>query len=369
MNNKSPISDINSELLHKFFHQKCKSEEKEIVIQCLSDPGSEKKLKYVIRDQWNDIKSVPPGNDVDVDGDRLLSKIHQQIHMNEWMKSQSRSWTRKIYGGFSKIAATLLIPLLVYSGWNLIKNSDLFRAQEKVAFAEIHSPLGARTHFELPDGSTGWLNSGSTLYFPHQFRGQKRKVRLSGEGYFEIETNPKKPFVVQAGEFEVIALGTRFNVKNYGNDVTTDITLNEGKVLVNRILQDGNVSRISELNPDQQLIINNNTLSVQKRKVEADRISSWTNGMLSFRDEPMVDVIKKIERWYNVEIILKDQELENYKYWATFVDETLDEVLKLIKLTSPVDYSVSERVKLPDGSFSKKSITLFIKPGYKRPTQ
>ena len=260
-----------------------------------------------------------------------------------------------------------MLPVLVFSGWYFLKNGNLFHSEEKVACAEIYSPLGARTHFELPDGSTGWLNSGSTLRFPHKFQGQKRKVLLRGEGYFDIAENPKKPFVVETGKFEVMALGTRFNVKHYANDATTDITLNEGKVLVNRLLQNNGVGRISVLEPDQQLIIHNKTLEFHKRNVEANRISSWKDGMLTFRNEPMADVIKKIERWYNVEIILKDKELENYRYRATFMDETLDEVLKLIKLTSPVDFTSADRVKLPDGSFTKKSITLSIKPGYKKP--
>lgn len=367
MKNKGKIIDINKEILHKFFHQKCNSSERENVINCLSDPGCEKKLKYIIQDQWNEIESIPPGNDID--SDRTLSNIHQQIRMNEWMKSQSRPFYRKIYVGFSKIAAILMLPVLVFSGWYFLKNSNILRTDDKIAYAEIYSPLGARTHFELPDGSSGWLNSGSTLKFPLKFQGRKRKVILKGEGYFDIAENPKKPFAVEAGRFEVIALGTSFNVKHYANDATTDITLCKGKVLVNRLLQDNKVNRVSLLKPNQQLIIHNKTHEFQKRDVEANRISSWKDGMLIFRNEPMIEVIKRIERWYNVEIILKDKELENYRYRATFMDETIDEVLRMIKLTSPVDFTSADRIKLPDGSFTKKSITLFIQPGYKKTTE
>ena len=366
MNNKGKITDLNKEILHKFFHQKCNSSERESVINCLSDPGCEKKLKYIIQDHWNEIESIPPGNDID--SGRTLSNIHQQIRMNEWMKSQSRPFYRKIYVGFSKIAAILMLPVLVFSGWYFLKNSNILRADDKIAYAEIYSPLGARTTFELPDGSSGWLNSGSTLKFPHKFQGQKRKVILRGEGYFDIAENPKKPFVVEvvveAGRFEVVALGTSFNVKHYANEASTDITLNKGNILVNRILQNNKVNSIS-LKPNQQLTIHNKSYEFQKRDVDANRISSWKDGKLIFRNEPMTEVIKIIERWYNVELILKDKELENYRYRATFMDETLDEVLRMIKLTSPVDFTEADRIKLPDGSFTKKSITLFIKPGYK----
>ena len=79
----------------------------------------------------------------------------------------------------------------------------------------------------------------------------------------------------------------------------------------------------------------------------------------------MNEVVKKIGRWYNVEIDLKDKKLENYRYRATFENETFSEVLKLLKLASPIDYVEQKREMLPDGTFTKKKITFFLKPGYK----
>ena len=363
MNNKSNIKGINTEILKKYFKQKCDPGEKENVKNCLSDPKCERQLKYLVREHWNEIEINPPDNYVD--SDRILDKIHHILHTKEWEEVQKKSFLRKIYNGFSKIAAILILPILIFSCWFIIGKTSSSEV-DKISYAEIFSPPGSRTNFELPDGSTGWLNSGSTLKFPVKFRGSSRKVSLTGEGYFDVIKNSKKPFVVMAGNIEVMALGTRFNVLYYLDDKTIDITLESGKVVINAICKNKKVVRITELEPDQQAVIQKETMKFQKRKVASQNYTAWKQGMLIFRNDPMNDLIKKIERWYNVEITLKDKEIEGYRYRATFEDETLNEVLTLIKLTSPVDFVQAKRVKLPDGRFSKKEITLFIKPGYER---
>ena len=98
-------------------------------------------------------------------------------------------------------------------------------------------------------------------------------------------------------------------------------------------------------------------------EVVTEKYTSWKEGKLILRNDPMNEVVKRIGRWYNVKINLKNGEMESYRYRATFEDETFSEVLKLLKLTSPIDYVEHKREMLPDGTFTKKKITLFIKPG------
>ncbi len=363
MNNKDKTESISTELLQKYFNQKCDDSEKEIVHGWYNDIKSEKTLKSKLRDQWGETALEPTG--CEVDSNRIFNKICRNIHTKEREKEHNKPLYQKFYNTFSKIAAIIILPVLIFSGWYFVKSGIISNNEENISYAEIFSPLGARSHFELPDGSTGWLNSGSTLKFPVKFRGQVRKVSLSGEGYFDVVKNSKKPFVVKTGDIEVMALGTKFNVLTYPDDKTTNITLESGKVVINAICKNKKVVRITELEPDQQTIIKNESMKFQKRKVDSKNYTSWKQGILKFRNEPMNEVIERLERWYNVEIVLMDKELENYKYRATFEDETLNEVLSLIKLTSPVDFKQDKRVKLPDGSFTKKKIRMFIKPDYK----
>ncbi len=363
MNSKDKTESISTELLQKYFNQKCNEIEKEIVNSWYNDLKLEKALKFKLRDHWGEIEFEPTG--CEVDSNRIFDKIYRLIHTNEREKEQNKPLYQKFYNTFSKIAAILILPVLIFSGWYFVKSGIFSNNEENISYAEIFSPLGARSHFELPDGSTGWLNSGSTLKFPVKFRGQVRKVSLSGEGYFDVVKNPKKPFVVKTGDIEVMALGTKFNVLAYPDDKTTNITLESGRVVINAICKNKNVVRITELEPDQQTIIKNESMKFQKRKVDSKNYTSWKHGMLIFRNEPMNEVIKRLGRWYNVEIVLKDNEIETYCYRATFEDETLNEVLTLLKLTSPIDFVQDKRVKLPNGTFTKKKIEMFIKPEYK----
>ena len=139
--------------------------------------------------------------------------------------------------------------------------------EEKTIYAEIFSPLAARTRFELPDGSTGWLNSGSTLKFPVKFYGAQRKVELSGEGFFDVVKNSEKPFVVKTSDINIIALGTKFNVLAYPDDETFEITLESGKVVVEKTGVSGEPVKIAELQPDHQLVISRKTGILDTREV------------------------------------------------------------------------------------------------------
>ena len=360
---KNKTEEINIALIRKYFKQKCDDTEKEKVLSWFDDSRFENKLKYILKDHWKEIELIR--EDSEVNSEHLLDKIYHILYTKEWEEVQKKSFLHKIVHGFSKIAAILIFPILIFSGWYNLRETAASKI-DKTSYAEIFSPMGARPHFELPDGSTGWLNSGSTLKFPVNFRGASRKILLTGEGYFDVVKNPKKPFVVMAGNIEVIALGTKFNVLNYPDDETMEITLESGRVVLNAICKNKKIVRITELKPDQQAAIQKETGKFQKRKVTARNYSAWKQGMLVFRNDPMNDVIKRLERWYNVKIILKDQEIESYRYRATFEDETLDEVFKLIKLTSPIDFVQAKREKLLDGTFSKKEVTMFIKPGYKK---
>ncbi len=172
------------------------------------------------------------------------------------------------------------------------------------------------------------------------------------------------PFVVKVREMEIVALGTEFNVSCYPDDETCAVTLEKGKVIVKRTTESRELQRLAELLPGQHIIIPCKTDKVKVNEVVTDKYTSWKEGKMVFRNDPMNEVVKRLGRLYNVEFILQGEALLDYRYRATFVDETLDEVLKLLKLSSPIDYVEQKREMLPDGSFTKKKITFFLKPGY-----
>lgn len=362
MNKKDNKPEVNINLIRKNLQKKCTHKERELISKWFTDIRYERKLKYIIREHWDEIELESP--DYDMDSDRLLDKLHHLINLDTYSKSRKLPFYRKAYQQLSKIAAVLLLPILVISAWYFMTNGQLFAKEEKTNYVEIFSPLAARTRFELPDGTIGWLNSGSTLKFPVRFKGKQREVVLSGEGFFKVMKDPEKPFIVKTSNMDIKALGTSFNVLAYPDDETCEITLESGKVIIEKTMENGKSSKLVELQPNHQVVISKKTYKSVVREVSPSKYTSWKEGKLVFRNDPMNLVVKKIGRWYNVNINLQDKDLESYRFRATFEDETFTEVMKLLKLTSPIDYVEHQREMMPDGTFTKKKITLFIKPGY-----
>jgi len=199
-NKTKPKVDI--KLIKKFLQKKCNHDEHELVLDWFTHIRYERKLKYIIREHWDEIELESA--DYDLDTNRLLDKLHHLMHLDSYKKIRSQSVYRKVYQQFSKIAAILLLPVLIISAWYFITDGRFFVKEEKTIYAEIYSPLAARTRFELPDGSTGWLNSGSTLKFPVRFRGTQREVNLSGEGFFDVVKDSEKPFVVKTFDMNIM---------------------------------------------------------------------------------------------------------------------------------------------------------------------
>ena len=357
--NKENIIDIN--LLKKFFNKTCSKSEQETVINWFVDSVYEQDLSIVLKKHWDEIDFDHA--ELDEATEKVLDKIHHQMNLEKLEEDQNESLLRKAFYYYSKIAAVLLIPVLLYAFYSNFQSSNgssIVLPNQKIALAEINSPLGARTHFTLPDGSNGWLNSGSTLEFPVEFSGNERRVHLTGEAWFDVVKNPDIPFVVNASGVDVIALGTKFNVLAYKDSKFIDVTLESGKVIIKRKSGFSN-NLIVELKPGEQVKISKKELEpLKEEEVVTKNFTSWKQGKLIIRNEKMSDVSKRLERWYNVKIDIRDKEIEDYVYRATFIDETLEEVLSYLKLTSPIDYRIKERKVIDDGALEKKEIEIFL---------
>ncbi len=328
-------------------------EEKCIVQQWFSTYEPENELYEKSLQFWDGIPF-----DQDIKGyneAHILDNIHHKIKIEEAKSLNKTSPKIRFITYLTRIAAILFLPVLIASLLLYFQNNP-FRNNK--SFAEIHSPLGTRTTFCLPDGSTGWLNGGSSLQFPAQFGGKTRDVRLKGEAYFNVISNHKKPFIVSTGHIDVKVFGTSFNVMAYDDEKTTEVTLERGQVEVFKKTNSHLIS-IGVLNPNESLIYNSLSDSSQVLSINSSEKLSWIDGKLTFKYEPFEEVIRKINRWYNVNIVVKDELLPSYIYYGTFKDETLEEVLKLLQFTAPISYKNIEREKKQDGSFEKRTIEIY----------
>ncbi len=280
-----------------------------------------------------------------------LKKVNARLH------SGSSGWI----GIIQKIAAIILLPVLVYSGYLTVqKISDKKINKEHVIMQTVTSRQGMVTNFLLADSTRVWLNAGSELYFPSLFDKDSRDVELRGEAFFQVSKNEKQPFCVNTKDLKIDALGTSFNVISYNDEKQSEVILVEGKVR----LSEGtgyDEKEIGIIHPGQRAIFKGELGKIIIEDVEVDKYIAWRDGNLIFRDDQMDDVIRRLSRWFNVKIIVSDPEIKSYVYTATFRDENLEQVLKLLKLSAPIDYRIIESKQLPGNEFTKRKIYLMKK--------
>lgn len=291
----------------------------------------------LIRETWLEFKEQKPRKDLNF----ILQKIQSRIYLQEKRKK------RTLWYLYRQIAAVLLFPVILFAAHFFIQHPAGISG---TAYAEIYSPPGARTQFRLPDGTTGWLNSGSDIRYPVDFT--ERTVKINGEAFFQVASKNDQKFTVQTPVLDITVLGTKFNVTAYPDDPFVEIVLEEGKVRL-----DGRDYPFSELlSPDQRFVLYSGQKKGSVSSVDAGLYSSWKDGKLVFRDEPLSGVLKKMERWYHVRFIVEDEQLKSHVYKATFKDETLEEVLRLLAWSAPIEYEIPDRKKNEDGTYATKTI-------------
>lgn len=337
--------DVNPEILRRFFKGKYSRKDYLTIKAVFEKAENETELKNLLQNHWLDFNNqiLPEGNI-----DYVLDKIHHQIRLED-----KRVGNNRFVIVFQRIAAILIVPLLL--AFFALLYFQPKTSTSEIARAEIQCPLGVRTKFVLPDGTTGFLNSGSTLEYPVIFT-KDRNVTLKGEAYFDVTHDKKHPFTVFTPNLSTRVLGTQFNVIAYDNENIEEIILKEGKVEV----YSSHGKQLEILQPNQKLVLNTKTRQYEKNRVEADQYVSWTEGKLVFRNEKMQQVADRLGRWYNVEIEIEDPELLKYAFRATFIDEPLEEVLKLLAMTAPLKYEEQMRGLTNDNVYKKRKVIVSL---------
>lgn len=311
------ISDKNR--LHKYFKASSAADE-DFVAELYLDNYKEFDLREIAREHWDE----SPSSEIELQ--HILNQIHFHINTN----SNKPLIRTRILAAYYRVAAILLIPLLIGAIYQTAQN---FNKNE--TYAEIFAPQGSRVQFSLPDGTKGHLNGGSRLQYPVNFI-DEREINLSGEVYLEVAKNEKRPFVVKTKHVDVTVLGTRFDVCAYEADQEVHTTLEEGSV---RIFNKA-AKTYDMLNPGEQNIVNTSNGKMKNVKVNTKLYTSWKEEMLRFDNSPFDEVVKKMERWYGVTITL-DKSLKYSEYYTfTVKTESLRELLDLLSITTPMSYKI-----------------------------
>jgi len=220
--------------------------------------------------------------------------------------------------------------LLKYTG----NNEDTL---QDAMFNLITTPRGGQYEVELADGTHVWLNSATSLKYPASFKGSERKVELSGEAYFEVAKNPSKPFLVAVNGVTVRVLGTHFNIMGYNDDRVVKTTLLEGSV---RLSYNGCNALLS---PGQQGALNDSQTKFNIVNVDVDDVVAWKNGFFAFDNEDIQTIMKRISRWYDVDVVFPDN-FKRKSFGGTVSRfDNVAEVLKSLELTGSVHFKIEGR--------------------------
>ncbi len=215
---------------------------------------------------------------------------------------------------------------------------DINEEVEKVVYNTIRVPRGGEYQLELSDGTKVWLNSETTMKFPVNFIGQTREVELEGEALFEVTKNQEKPFMVHPDESTIKVLGTTFNVMCYPDDLEEETTLVEGSVAIEAD------DDVVILEPGEQCQLASHDHKLRVRDVDTDIYTAWRNGVFVFDNQDLETILRKVSRWYDVEVTFENHEdkdivfrgnLPRYSEWT--------ELLKVFESSSDVDLVLEGR--------------------------
>lgn len=241
---------------------------------------------------------------------------------------------------WTRIAAAVLVLVASWFVWQLATDTSLPESDEINESYESMSVTGRGENTEviLPDGSSVLLNADSRLTWVGDFTDSLREVHLTGEAFFEVVRDTLRPFVVRTEEMDVKVLGTTFNVRAYPDDERPVTTLVSGSVEVA-----AKTHKTVRLEPMQTAVLDIDAEQFEIDDISESEAAPWRDGKLIFQDSPLEAVVRDIERKYDVECEVESPELKKFLFTGTFDNLSIDEVLRVLKISSDIDYTKDGR--------------------------
>lgn len=255
---------------------------------------------------------------------------------------------------------------LLFLAWSIFHQrqpAPIAQILRPVRGGEVAARPGVRTRLVLPDGTQVRLNSNSKLKYAADFNTRFREVELEGEAYFDVVNDSRRPFIVHASAIDIKVLGTAFTVKSYPQDETVEATLLKGAIEISG-RDNPNAPRVI-LKPDEKLVLNKHLMAATHTSIPVNTAGSrpvspdisvnrilanipdsnkvetaWLYNRLVFNGDSFKELAEKMDRWYNVRITFKDEELGKYHFGGAFANESLQDALNALQLTAPFTYKI-----------------------------
>lgn len=319
------------EIWYRFISgEPCENEELKQLSKWLEDKRNRDYIDSVLSEEWE--KKIEKETSV------RFEDIQKKIERSEPVEQPVvRFIFQKIKSGYQKAAAILLLPLLVFSAYYFINQYD-----NGGAYFTTSAARGQKAQVVLPDGTKVWLNSETKLDYPVSFGKGERQVELSGEAFFEVTENKETPFFVNAGLIKIKVTGTSFNLKAYPDDEEAEAVLMEGEIeMIALSEKDKGVSGPIIMKPGDACVFNKKNNSFKPAAFREEEINGWKNNQLIFKDDDFELLAKKIERWYDVEMIYDKEALKGQRLTVELYEgERLGKLLEIIEIAVSAECTV-----------------------------
>jgi transmembrane sensor len=353
------------ELIHGYLSNQASEEElKELQLWIDHSDDNSKQLIEFSR-AWMLSSQFPPR------GKFNKAKNDEWKNLSDKLSAKGEKIPRIIISPLQKALRIAVVFLLLVSvgttiAWR-ISSQKLQSLISMETVQQIYAPMGGRSEVILPDGSKVKLNAGSNISYSNNFGYAERNILLEGEGYFEVETNPEIPFIVEVSGLKIKAYGTIFNVKAYPEEEEITTTLVEGMVKIEGENIDFTMTPSQKVTyvkgqyrhvlPEEEKTRPESKKSIPEKKVEIEppklllannintrEITAWKDGIFIFTAEKLSSLAVILERKYDVSIEIESEELRNHRFSGTFHQETLEQILGIINLSAPIKYEIERGV-------------------------
>jgi len=346
------IQEKYQELIIRYFDGNITDSDLEELVGWIKSDQDNFKYFLEMQELWNYSSMTTSTED---DTGKILSDFYKYVAE----KDKSKRDQKKFANFFLRIAAVLVVAVVLNIVYQMMTGNRSLNSLKGIS--EISIPAGHKGRITLPDGTSIWLNSSTTLKYNSAFNGKKRKVYLDGEAFLEVAKDPDRLFEVETADLTLQVLGTSFNVKSYSSDDKVEATLIEGSL---RILSPSSSKKSGEviLKPSQKAVYvrNGSLISITQLEAEINQdnsesgstaqttsslpseielVSAWKDGDLIFHNEKFEDIALKMERWYGVKVTIADSSLKNERFTGKFVNnETIYQVLGVFDRSEAIQY-------------------------------
>ena len=309
-------------------------EELRAVWNAADEPGRDE-MPVDVAAGWREVRSAMETSDADA-----AETAPDRAPEDQSARTRRRPARRRAPGWRGGAMAALL---LVIGGLGLVLwpgGTDGDAAEP--AYRTVATEPGERSRIQLADGSTVMVNVDSRLRLPSPFQVDRRVVQLTGEAYFEVEPDPDRPFIVQTESASVRVRGTAFNVRGYPDEDEVAVAVAEGGVAV-QPQHDGDDPTGVELGAGEVGRMGTADTTVQTRVADVTAYTGWTEGRLVFEDAPLQDVARRLERWYDLEVRIRDPSLRSLQLTASLKSRSVENVLDVITASLGIRYRIDHR--------------------------